>query len=144
ADKPQDEAAPDAPTGTDTPPEEKAPPGGGDEVDAAPDGEQADEVPDGEQPPDGEPTDEEDVPGNVELPAERGGSSFGSSVSGGVSAEQSGSAYGAFPNPAEDQRALAKQGQERPKEIDPGRIFAEDWWSHTRPTLELHGNFRVR
>jgi uncharacterized protein (TIGR04551 family) len=23
-------------------------------------------------------------------------------------------------------------------------FFAEDWWAHTRPTLELHGNFRVR
>jgi uncharacterized protein (TIGR04551 family) len=24
------------------------------------------------------------------------------------------------------------------------QIFAEDWWSHTRPALELHGYFRVR
>lgn len=27
---------------------------------------------------------------------------------------------------------------------DPDRVLAEDWWSHTRPTLELHGYFRLR
>ncbi len=24
------------------------------------------------------------------------------------------------------------------------RVFAEDWWSHSRPLFEIHGNFRVR
>jgi len=28
--------------------------------------------------------------------------------------------------------------------VDTDRIFAEDFWVHTRPALELHGNFRVR
>jgi uncharacterized protein (TIGR04551 family) len=27
---------------------------------------------------------------------------------------------------------------------DPGQVFSEDWWSHTRPVLELHGYFRTR
>ena len=26
----------------------------------------------------------------------------------------------------------------------PGEVYAEDWWSHTRPVLEMHGYFRVR
>ncbi len=26
----------------------------------------------------------------------------------------------------------------------PGEVFADDWWSHTRPTVELHGYYRVR
>ena len=54
------------------------------------------------------------------------------------------SAFGAYPNPAQDQEELRVQGDERPLSVEPDRVFAEDWWSHTRPTLELHGNFRVR
>lgn len=56
----------------------------------------------------------------------------------------SGAAFGAYPNPAEDEKALRAQGEERPKAVEHDGVFAEDWWSHTRPTLELHGNFRVR
>lgn len=26
----------------------------------------------------------------------------------------------------------------------PGEVFAEDWWSHTRPVFEVHGYFRTR
>lgn len=26
----------------------------------------------------------------------------------------------------------------------PGQVFAEDWWTHSRPVIELHGYFRVR
>jgi len=29
-------------------------------------------------------------------------------------------------------------------EADSAGFFAEDWWAHTRPAIELHGNFRVR
>jgi uncharacterized protein (TIGR04551 family) len=38
-------------------------------------------------------------------------------------------------------------GRERPaaaRKNDDTDVFAEDWWSHARPILELHGNFRVR
>ncbi len=52
--------------------------------------------------------------------------------------------FGSYPNPATDQQDLEQQGQERPKDIEPDRVFAEEWWAHTRPTVELHGNFRVR
>ncbi len=55
-----------------------------------------------------------------------------------------GAQFGAFPNPADDEENLKEQGKNRPKEVEPDRVFAEDWWAHTRPTLELHGNFRVR
>jgi uncharacterized protein (TIGR04551 family) len=27
---------------------------------------------------------------------------------------------------------------------DPKEVYAEDWWVHSRPTIELHGYFRVR
>ena len=26
----------------------------------------------------------------------------------------------------------------------PSDVFAEDWWTHARPTFEIHGLFRVR
>src|SRR5690606_20882454 len=29
-------------------------------------------------------------------------------------------------------------------DTDPDRFFAEDWWSHARPSVEFHGGFRVR
>ncbi len=51
---------------------------------------------------------------------------------------------GQWPEPEQDAEDLEQQGEERPKEVDKNRVFAEDWWSHTRPTLELHGYFRVR
>lgn len=38
-------------------------------------------------------------------------------------------------------------GEEQPdtsRDIDADRIFAEDWWTHTRPALEIHGYFRTR
>jgi uncharacterized protein (TIGR04551 family) len=81
----------------------------------------------------------------TEYSTETGMTPLGGSATGGLTADgQSGADFGAFPNPAEDQKALEKQGEERPKDVEPDRVFAEDWWSHTRPTLELHGNFRVR
>ncbi len=52
--------------------------------------------------------------------------------------------FGAYPNPAEEKLDLQQQGDRRPSEIEPDRVFAEEWWVHTRPALELHGNFRVR
>jgi uncharacterized protein (TIGR04551 family) len=51
-----------------------------------------------------------------------------------------------FPEPARDASALKKQGEERPgaAAASADGVFAEDWWSHARPVLELHGYFRVR
>lgn len=53
------------------------------------------------------------------------------------------------PDPDRDKRALARQGSERPAPtgdvgVRPSDVFAEDWWSQARPSLELHGIFRVR
>jgi hypothetical protein len=54
----------------------------------------------------------------------------------------------AAPDPAQDQRKLVAQGEARPDESaitgNPSTIFADDWWGHTRPVLELHGYFRTR
>jgi len=54
-----------------------------------------------------------------------------------------------LPNPDRDKRALVKQGSERPQAtgdvgVRPSDVFAEDWWSQARPSLELHGVFRTR
>ena len=51
--------------------------------------------------------------------------------------------------PEKDQKKLVDQGAERPSgsaEIGarPSEVYAEDWWSHARPTFEVHGYFRVR
>jgi uncharacterized protein (TIGR04551 family) len=55
----------------------------------------------------------------------------------------------AAPDPDRDERALARQGSERPMPtgdvgVRPSDVFAEDWWSQARPSLELHGVYRVR
>jgi uncharacterized protein (TIGR04551 family) len=55
----------------------------------------------------------------------------------------------AAPDPERDKRALTKQGAERPAAanavgIRPSEVFAEDWWSQARPSVEFHGYFRVR
>jgi len=40
---------------------------------------------------------------------------------------------------------LKKQGDQRPGAATANdAVFAEDWWSHARPVLEMHGYFRVR
>lgn len=64
-----------------------------------------------------------------------------------------------FPDPSADARALEAQGDSRPGQtkkeeeaagsrsgtpLSAESIFAEDWWSHTRPIFELHGLFRTR
>lgn len=64
-----------------------------------------------------------------------------------------------FPSPEADAASLAAQGTERPGAAKgagtdamaaPGRfgtpseIFAEDWWTHARPIIELHGYLRTR
>jgi len=52
-----------------------------------------------------------------------------------------------WPEPSEDAAALKRQGAERPGVSKPGAgnaVFAEDWWTHTRPILEWHGSFRAR
>jgi uncharacterized protein (TIGR04551 family) len=52
-----------------------------------------------------------------------------------------------WPEPAEDAAALKRQGAERPGGAKPkpgDAVFAEDWWTHTRPILEWHGSFRAR
>jgi uncharacterized protein (TIGR04551 family) len=53
-----------------------------------------------------------------------------------------------FPQPRADAAALEQQGATRPDQKagprDEDRIYAEQWWSHARPMLELHGYFRLR
>jgi uncharacterized protein (TIGR04551 family) len=52
-----------------------------------------------------------------------------------------------WPEPSEDAAALKRQGAERPGAAKPNggnAVFAEDWWTHTRPVLEWHGSFRAR
>jgi uncharacterized protein (TIGR04551 family) len=51
-----------------------------------------------------------------------------------------------WPEPSEDAAALKRQGAERPgaKPSAGDAVFAEDWWTHTRPILEWHGSFRAR
>jgi uncharacterized protein (TIGR04551 family) len=51
-----------------------------------------------------------------------------------------------WPEPSEDAAALKRQGAERPsnKPSAGSAVFAEDWWTHTRPILEWHGAFRAR
>ena len=52
-----------------------------------------------------------------------------------------------WPEPADDGAALKRQGAERPSAPKPAAgtgVFAEDWWTHTRPILEWHGSFRAR
>jgi uncharacterized protein (TIGR04551 family) len=52
-----------------------------------------------------------------------------------------------YPSPSADAAALDRVGKERPaaaRSGDETDVFADDWWSHARPVLELHGNFRVR
>jgi uncharacterized protein (TIGR04551 family) len=54
----------------------------------------------------------------------------------------------AWPEPGSDAAELRRQNSERPGngagKLGSGEVFAEDWWAHARPVLELHGNFRVR
>lgn len=58
-----------------------------------------------------------------------------------------------FPRPQGDATALRAQGAARPgvaaakpaaKPTDSEQVYAEDWWSHARPVLELHGYYRLR
>ncbi len=154
------QAPPAAPTtpdkGASTPPaeakpevtEESATEDRGDDESAAapPEDEATEEEPAGaESEPSEEMEGEEDPDSTTTSTGMSGMTSVGGSAAGGLSSPAgSGADFGAFPNPAEDQKALEKQGDERPKDVEPDRVFAEDWWSHTRPTMELHGNFRVR
>ncbi len=54
----------------------------------------------------------------------------------------------AWPEPGTDAAELKRQNAERPIANAGKRgeqeVFAEDWWAHARPVLELHGDFRVR
>lgn len=52
-------------------------------------------------------------------------------------------------DPAKDQQKLQQLGQSRPTTdgtvgARASEVYSEDWWSHTRPTLEMHGYFRMR
>jgi uncharacterized protein (TIGR04551 family) len=55
-----------------------------------------------------------------------------------------------WPEPSADAATLQHQGDARPKakltpDVDEAdRVYAEDWWSHARPVVELHGYFRLR
>lgn len=52
-------------------------------------------------------------------------------------------------DPKKDAEKLAEVGKERAT-LDgtvgerPSDVYSDDWWTHTRPTLELHGYFRTR
>jgi uncharacterized protein (TIGR04551 family) len=59
----------------------------------------------------------------------------------------------AAPDPERDAAALLAQGkpETRPAPSNkaevgakPSEVYAEDWWSHARPTIDLHGYYRVR
>lgn len=52
-------------------------------------------------------------------------------------------------DPSRDQQKLIQQGRERPSAdgtigARPSDVYSEDWWTHTRPIIELHGYFRTR
>jgi uncharacterized protein (TIGR04551 family) len=52
-------------------------------------------------------------------------------------------------DPSKDQQRLLQQGRERPTADGTigargSDVYSEDWWSHTRPIIELHGYFRTR
>lgn len=54
-------------------------------------------------------------------------------------------------DPASDQGKLIRQETERPGAgssdsmlLSPREVYSEDWWSHARPILEIHGYFRTR
>ncbi len=56
-----------------------------------------------------------------------------------------------WPAPGSDKSQLEKQGEKRPGAENKkssgesqDQVYAEDWWSHARPILELHGYFRLR
>jgi len=53
----------------------------------------------------------------------------------------------AWPEPSADAATLQQIGRDRPAPPKPSgetAVFAEEWWSHARPVLELHGDLRVR
>ena len=80
----------------------------------------------------------------------RFGDSFGSGTAapGGASPEQPATSGGlgvTWPEPQADAKALGAQHEQGPQAADgEDTIFAEDWWSHARPILELHGYLRLR
>ncbi len=52
-------------------------------------------------------------------------------------------------NPTHDQQQLSSQGGQRPSSVgdpvgSPREVFAEDWWNHAKPVIEIHGYFRTR
>ncbi len=120
---PDAEATPDAPAPADP--------------DASPDA----ELPPAEAP-DASPPDEPPPP-SAELPsAEPPRSTFDAESAMGLPP---------LPEPGSDAAALVRQGAERPTDAQQeanatggDTVFAEDWWSHSRPVFELHGYFRVR
>jgi uncharacterized protein (TIGR04551 family) len=89
------------------------------------------------------PTDNDAEPPGAELPATEQGPPAG--VTAPLLPQAS-----ARPDAERDLSALMQQGDERPtpqpQEVPAGgdRTYAEQWWSHARPILELHGYFRLR
>jgi uncharacterized protein (TIGR04551 family) len=52
-------------------------------------------------------------------------------------------------SPSRDQQQLSAQGGQRPSSVgdpvgSPREVFAEDWWNHAKPVIEIHGYFRTR
>src|SRR5690349_18716637 len=122
---PETPPAPPAP-GTEAP--EAAPPAAPPEETAAPPGEAPGDAPTEALPPEGAGEAGEPAP----APAGEPPGSFGVS---------------SWPEQGGDGQAVDKQDSKRSqqtREAGEDQVFAEDWWAHTRPMLEIGGYFRVR
>lgn len=66
------------------------------------------------------------------------------SAGGAAAFESPGLGFGAYPGTESSGSRTQDTTQTAAAPADAQRVFAEDWWTHTRPTVEFHGNFRVR
>lgn len=119
------------PAAPETPP---APPAESEAGEATPPAPGAAEAPPGEPPVEAPPPGAEGPPQGAEAPPPdaAGQGSFGVS---------------AWPQPGDSASETDKQDSKRPEakgEAEGDEVFAEDWWAHTRPMLEIGGYFRVR
>ncbi len=148
--QPAEPAPQPEPTPPATEPVPEAPPAGEAPADEAPAGEAAeDETPAGEAPAGEAPTQPEAPPPTGVAPGTRPRTRAPQTQpsSPGIPGLLPTPGGPAFPDPGNDAAALEQQGSERPGQTPADRdqrVFSEDWWSHARPTLELHGYFRVR
>lgn len=127
--QPQPEPAPEQPVG-----DEPDEPGDADEPADPPDGDPGD---DGDAPPVDEPP-EDEPPIDPRRPIAPGA---GGPVSpGGVQLLPKSATAGAGAGPKKETDTKGQASAEVAKD----QVYAEQWWSHARPILEMHGYFRVR